>query len=71
MCRELESSYQQVFDTGPDEMSRQPTHTGGLEVSKMKAYRTLGGAALPPYYGEYVLPTYASVIVIELVPNQP
>lgn len=52
-------------------MYRQPTRTGGLEVSKMKAYRTLSGATLPPYYGEYVLPTYASMIGIELVPNQP
>jgi hypothetical protein len=37
----------------------------------MTAYHTLGGAIVPPYYGEYVLPTYASVIGIDLIPNQP
>ncbi|OCK80552.1 hypothetical protein K432DRAFT_382110 [Lepidopterella palustris CBS 459.81] len=37
----------------------------------MKAYRTMGGLTVPPYYGEHVLPTYASVVGIELVPNQP
>ena len=42
-----------------------------MEVSKMTAYRTLGGLTIPPYYGEYVLPTYASVIGIEVVPHRP
>lgn len=37
----------------------------------MMAYRTFGGATIPPYYGEQVLPTYASIIPIELIPNQP
>lgn len=37
----------------------------------MTAYRTLGGLTVPPYYGEYVLPTYASVVGVELVPNRP
>ncbi|KAI1876515.1 hypothetical protein JX265_004041 [Neoarthrinium moseri] len=42
-----------------------------LEVSKLISYRTLSALSVPPYYGEYVLPTYAAVIPIELIPNQP
>lgn len=49
----------------------QPQRTGGMEVSKMIAYRTMGGATVPPYYGEQVLPTYAAIIPIDLIPNQP
>ena len=37
----------------------------------MAAFRTLGGLTVPPYYGEYVLPTYISVIGIETIPGQP
>jgi len=37
----------------------------------MMAYRTLGGATIPPFYGEQVLPTHAAVVGIELIPNQP
>jgi len=37
----------------------------------MMAYRSLGGASVPPFYGEQVLPLYASIIPIDLVHNQP
>lgn len=37
----------------------------------MTAYRTMGGLTVAPYYGEYVLPTYASVVGVDLVPGQP
>jgi len=37
----------------------------------MMAYRTMGGATVPPYYGEHVLPTYAAIVPIDLIPNQP
>jgi len=49
----------------------QPVGTSGLEVSKMSAYRTMGGLTVSPFYGQYTLPTYASIIPIDLVPNQP
>src|ERR1051326_6208634 len=42
-----------------------------MEVSKLTMFRTLGGATIPPYYAENVIPTYAQVVGIELVPNQP
>jgi hypothetical protein len=37
----------------------------------MTAYRSLGGLTIPPYFGEHVLPTYATIIGIELAPNKP
>ncbi|KAI0134184.1 hypothetical protein BJ170DRAFT_591170 [Xylariales sp. AK1849] len=45
----------------------EPKCTGGLEVSKMSAY---AGYALPPYWAEYIVPTYAAIIPIELIPGQ-
>ena len=37
----------------------------------MIAYRNMSGQDIPPYYGEYVLPIYAAIIGIGLVPNRP
>lgn len=37
----------------------------------MSAYRMLGGDTIPPYYGDQVLPAYASMISLDLNPNQP
>jgi hypothetical protein len=36
----------------------------------MTAYRAMGGLTVPPFYGEHVLPTYASMIPIDLIPGQ-
>ncbi|KAH8652421.1 hypothetical protein BX600DRAFT_472549 [Xylariales sp. PMI_506] len=47
----------------------QPQRTGALEVTKMVSFRTIGGLAMPPYYAEYVLPIYAQVIPIEVIPG--
>jgi hypothetical protein len=44
--------------------------TGGIEVSKVITYRTMGGATVPPFYGEHVLQTYELVAGIDLIPAQ-